>query len=142
MKIRFRLAGAGCVLLLSTLTACAALTPATNDPAPTTTAATTTTTAVRRTTTALPSVGYIHRAASVRSGAGLSYKAIGGVQLGEQITIVGKQGDWYEIQFTATETGFVSGQFVRFTPYDPDATTTTAAETTTTAETTSTGVDE
>lgn len=140
MKMRSWLAGVGCVLLMGSLSACSMISTQTGGT--TTTAAATTTTKAARTTTALPSVGYIHNhAASVRSGAGLAYKAIGGVQLGEQITIVGKQGDWYEIQFGDNETGFVSGQFVRFTPWDPDATTTQAASTTTTGaeNTTTTG---
>lgn len=134
MKQYKRIAGLGSALMM--LAALAACSPAatTKDDTP---AATTTTTSSTRSTTALPSVGYIHNhAASVRSGAGLAYKAIGGVALGEQITIVGKVGDWYEIQFGENETGFVSGQFVRFTPW---VSTTTTRSTKSTATRSSTG---
>ncbi|MGI6263908.1 MAG: SH3 domain-containing protein [Acutalibacteraceae bacterium] len=121
---------ASAAALIAGLSACA---PAA---APAEPSAQTTTSAVPTvSTTALPSVGYIHgHAASVRSGAGLAYKAIGGVQLGEEIVITGKQGDWYAIQFDG-QTGYVSGQFVRFTPWDPDATATAQSVPSTTAAT-------
>ncbi len=115
MTIRTRLIGLGCAaLLLAAVPACSSSPTSDGKTTSSTTSATQRTTT---STTALPSVGYIHgHAASVRSGAGLAYRAIGGVALGEQVSIVGKTGDWYEIQF-GDETGFVSGQFVRFTPW-------------------------
>ncbi len=133
MKRYVRIVGIGSsLLILAALSACSS--PSTPKTEPT---ATTTTTVSTRSTTALPSVGYIHNhAASVRSGAGLAYKAIGGVALGEQIAIVGKTGDWYKIRFGENETGFVSGQFVRFTPWVP---TTTTRATKSTASRASTG---
>lgn len=128
MKQHIRIAGlGGALIMLAALAACAS----DSTPKKGTVSTTATTTASTRSTTALPSVGYIHNhAASVRGGAGLAYKAIGGVVLGERITIVGKVGDWYEIQFTENETGFVSGHFVRFTPWVPTTTTRSTKSTT------------
>lgn len=133
MNIRICLGALGCVVLLGTLSACSSA-PATIDKP-----MVTTTTKALRSTTALPSIGYIHgSAASVRSGAGLAYKAIGGVQLGEEVAIVGKNGDWYEIRFGENQTGFVSGQFVRFTPWVSTTTTRTTITTTNRSITTGT----
>ncbi len=120
MKSRFLLAGIACLLMLGSV-ACNQSASPTDTPATTTSAKLTTATTTRspRTTTALPAVGYIHQACSVRVGAGLTYKAIGGALLGEEFTILGKQGDWYQIRF-GEEVGYVSGHCLRFTPYDPD----------------------
>ena len=87
------------------------------------------------TTTALPSVGYIHNHATlIRSGAGLAYKAVCGIEAGEQVTIVGRNGDWYEVQYQGLS-GYVSGQFLRFTPWDPNTTPPAATTAATTAAT-------
>lgn len=73
----------------------------------------TTTTAV--TTTALTTTtNHGSLAASdviVRSGPGLDYDAIGGITYGEDVTILGKEGDWYRIQF-GDQIGYISAQYI------------------------------
>jgi N-acetylmuramoyl-L-alanine amidase len=62
----------------------------------------------------LPKEGWITAdSMRVRGGAGLIYEVIGGMQYGEKVTILGKSGDWYQIQFADT-VGYVSGQYLTF----------------------------
>lgn len=119
MKFRTCIGALSCAaLLLGSLSACSSPSAPADKPT-----ATTTTTRQAPTTTALPTVGYIHNHATlIRSGAGLVYKALCGIEAGEQVAIISKNGDWYEVQYQGV-TGYVSGQFLRFTPWDPNTTT-------------------
>ncbi len=47
----------------------------------------------------------------VRSGPGLEYDAIGGITYNEEIVILGREGDWYRIQF-GDQVGYISAQYV------------------------------
>ncbi|MBQ8752198.1 MAG: SH3 domain-containing protein [Clostridia bacterium] len=98
---------------------------------------TSTTVTTRTTTTAapLPSVGYCTADPSmhVRVAPGPYEEVIGGLAWGEQVNIVGKEGDWYRITF---KDGFayVSAQYIA--DVSPAETTTAdETETTTAAET-------
>ncbi|MCI8553330.1 MAG: SH3 domain-containing protein [Clostridiales bacterium] len=70
----------------------------------------------------------------IRSGPGTDYRGIGGLKYGEEVTILGREGDWYKIVFKDTG-GYVSAQFIQATPPSaiPIVTTTTAPAATTTA---------
>lgn len=88
-------------------------------PTGTPTTVTTTTTATPTTTTthiSVFSVGYCTAdSLHVRSGPGLDYRGIGGLVHGEQVTVLGQDGDWYQIQFGDT-VGYVSAQYISATP--------------------------
>ena len=47
----------------------------------------------------------------VRSGPGLDYDAIGGITYSEEVVILGREGDWYRIQF-GDQVGYISAQYV------------------------------
>ncbi len=47
----------------------------------------------------------------VRSGPGLDYDAIGGITYDEDVIILGREGDWYRIQF-GDQVGYISAQYV------------------------------
>ena len=47
----------------------------------------------------------------VRSGPGLDHDAIGGITYDEEVTILGREGDWYRIQF-GDQIGYISAQYV------------------------------
>lgn len=47
----------------------------------------------------------------VRSGPGLDYDAIGGIGYDEEVIILGREGDWYRIQF-GDQIGYISAQYV------------------------------
>ena len=47
----------------------------------------------------------------VRSGPGLDYDAIGGITYNEEVVILGREGDWYRIQF-GDQVGYISAQYV------------------------------
>ena len=115
-----------------TLTACVAE-PAEGRQTPETSASTTTTT-TGTTAAPLPSVGYCTADPSmhVRVAPGPYEEVIGGLARGEQVQIVGKEGDWYRIAF---KDGFayVSAQYIADTP--PSETTTADTTASTTAET-------
>ena len=100
------LAGTSALLLIAgSLTACSP----TETPDEQTTTTIQTTTTVATTTTQHGSL-----AASdviVRSGPGLDYDAIGGISYDEEVTILGREGDWYCIQFGDT-VGYISAQYV------------------------------
>ena len=123
---------------LSLLLAACGSGPAEESHAPesTPTSTTATTTTITTTTTApLPSVGYCTADPSmhVRVAPGPYEEVIGGLAWGEQVNIVGKEGDWYRITF---KDGFayVSAQYIA--DVSPAETTTAdETETTTAAET-------
>lgn len=48
----------------------------------------------------------------IRSGPGTSYKVVGSLAQGEQVTINGTQGDWLKIKTTAKIAGWVAKQYV------------------------------
>ncbi len=73
-----------------------------------------TTTTVVTTTVATTTTQHGSLAASdviVRSGPGLDYDAIGGITYSEEVTILGREGDWYRIQF-GDQIGYISAQYV------------------------------
>ena len=112
--------------------------PAEESSAPTESSTTTSTVTTTTTTTAapIPTVGYCVADPSmhVRSGPGPYEEVIGGLAWGEQVSIVGKEGDWYRIQFK-DDVAYVSAHYIRDTP----PVSTTASETdTTTADVSST----
>ena len=105
---------------LSLLLAACGSGPAEESHAPesTPTSTTATTTTITTTTTApLPSVGYCTADPSmhVRVAPGPYEEVIGGLAWGEQVNIVGKEGDWYRITF---KDGFayVSAQYIAAAP--------------------------
>lgn len=51
----------------------------------------------------------------VRPEPNTSCEPIGGLARGEKVTILGKSGDWYRIQFGSTE-AYVSAQYISKTP--------------------------
>lgn len=61
---------------------------------------------------------------------------IGGLKEGEQVTVLGKEGDWYKIQFKKDQPGYVSAQFIQFSKHVPSPTEAAAATTGVTAGTT------
>lgn len=97
-----------------------------------TTAAETTTQAPPTETTApqVTGVGYCFADSMfVRGGPGTDYYAIGGLKYGEQVEILGKEGDWYRIAFKE-DVGYVSAQYIQSSPPPEDIQNTTAATTT------------
>lgn len=80
----------------------------------------------------------------VRPQANTDYIAVGGLTFQEEVTVVGKTGDWYEIQWPTytdnegnlRETAFVSAQYISASRPKPTTTTTAAETTAETAETT------
>lgn len=134
MKMKRLFTGMICIALAGLMSGCQYFSSTPDTAASTTASTTTTATQAARTTTALPSVGYVHyHATLLRSGAGLAYKAVdnGGLPVGTEVTILDKKGDWYYVK-AGEAVGYVSGQFLRFTPWDPDAATTLPENTTTT----------
>ena len=110
----------------------------TTEPTTTTTAAETTTAAP--TTTTVPVTGDLTTGwcnaptMHIRSGPGTDYQAIGGLKNGEQVTILGREGDWYKISFAKGPggVGYVNAQYISGTV----VTTTAPVPTTTAAGTT------
>lgn len=49
---------------------------------------------------------------NIRSGPGLSYQLVKQVYRGEEFTIIKEQGDWIQIQLSATKTGWVANWVV------------------------------
>lgn len=83
-----------------------------------------------------PTTGWATDSLNVRSGPGTDYRGIGGLTPGEEVQILAQEGDWYKIQIRfKDEVGYVSAQYIQFTPFvpaattqaEPTATTTTAA---------------
>ena len=94
------------------------ITPSTNSTDQSTDASTEATTASTEApvvTTAAPvtDIGYVNATTMhIRSGPGTDYGAIGGLKMGDQVKILGKEGDWYKIEFKETG-GYVSAQFIQ-----------------------------
>lgn len=71
---------------------------------------------------------------NVRSGPSTSYTALGRLSPGQEITVTGKtDNDWYRIQYTSDQVGYVSAQYlsdtpVRSEPSSPEADAETPAE--------------
>ncbi len=79
------------------------------------TPATTTNSTTVKTTASLPPFGYITAdSMRVRGEAGLQAEVIGGINFGEKVEILGKNGDWYQIRF-GDGVGYISGQYISFT---------------------------
>lgn len=80
----------------------------------------------------------------VRSGPGNDYRVIGGMKYGEKVYILGREGDWYKIEF-AGGTAYVSAAFVQDTEIPEGATypgsgSTASGSESSTPEATGTGV--
>ena len=143
-------------LLLSSCnkdTPASSLSDETTEPVETQTTATTATTALTTPLTTVPPVsgsfttfpaaGWCNAdTLRVRSGPGLDYNGIGGLKYGEQVTVLGQQGDWFQIKFK-DGVAYVSAQYIQSTEPSviittpPAATTTTAGGATKSGETTS-----
>ncbi len=68
-----------------------------------------------KTTAPLPQFGYITAdSMRVRGEANLKAEIIGGINFGEKVEILGKNGDWYQIRF-GDGFGYISGQYISFT---------------------------
>lgn len=83
---------------------------------------------------AYPPVGYVNATTlHIRPSPNTSGDPIGGLKFGDQVKIVGREGDWYIIPFK-DGTAYISAQYVQETPPvgTTDSTTSTSAETTTT----------
>ena len=123
----------------TTTTTTAKPTTTTTTAKPTTTTTTTTTTAKPTTTTtkaaSVKQVEITGSTVNVRSGAGTSSAKIGSTAKGKKYTYLVTKKDtqgrvWYQIQFTATQKGWVIGTLSKLTDA-PAATTTTTAKPTT-----------
>lgn len=53
----------------------------------------------------------------VRTGPGTNYESIGGLIRGDRVTITGRSGDWYIIDFNG-ESAYVSAQYISATPIE------------------------
>lgn len=105
-----------------------------------TTAETTTVATTTATTTTTPhpdgmTTGWSTDSVNIRTGPGTEYYAIGGLHVGEQVTILGKEGDWYQIRFAngPDGVGYVNAQYISATLVTTTVPPATAPETTTTA---------
>ena len=122
------------MLLLLTLAACGVNTPKKPVTATTAATATTVTTMVAAVTEApeFPKTGYINGASvNVRQTPGTEKEPIGGMKRGQELTLLGREGDWFQIAFawSGGETAYVNAQFVQDTPPAADSTTATTVET-------------
>ena len=126
-----------CVAMLACATACfkSEKTPEPPAPAPTTpttapsaavstmpSVSTGTTAAVPGSLTNFPCVGYATDSLNVRRDASTNYDAVGGLQKGDKVTIVGEEGDFYKIEWSSFDGNFnekyayVSKQYVSASP--------------------------
>jgi uncharacterized protein YgiM (DUF1202 family) len=134
----FRMVCATVLIMLSaaSLAGCNQLSGFTNNATDTTTVISTTQTTLTpaTTTTAIPTSGWCNSEAGlrVRSGPGTDYNGIGGLYYAEEVTILGKEGDWYEILF-ADGTAYASALYIQSTPVT-EATTTAEVLTESTTE--------
>lgn len=87
----------------------AACSPSDDDTAQTTTTAATTTTVA--TTTTMKKAVLEADNLSVRSGPGFDEEVIGGIFKGDELEIIGREGDWFKINFGDGE-GYVNAQYV------------------------------
>ena len=134
MKITaFAAAAALCALTLSACVAEPAEESRADSAAPTT-AVTSVTTTPTTTAVVYPTVGYCVADPSmyVRSQPAPYAEVIGGLAYGEEVSIVGKEGDWYKIAFK-DDFAYVSAQYILgelpAPTADPAATAGTTAET-------------
>ena len=89
--------------------------------------------------TTFPAAGWCNAdTLRVRSGPGLDYNGIGGLKYGEQVTVLGQQGDWFQIKFK-DGVAYVSAQYIQATEPPVINTTPPAAATTTAGGATSGG---
>jgi N-acetylmuramoyl-L-alanine amidase len=51
-------------------------------------------------------------AVNVRSGPSTTNDRIGKAKLGATYTYLGKEGDWYKVQYTTTTIGYIYGTFI------------------------------
>ena len=67
----------------------------------------------------------------VRSGPGMGYCGIGGLKYGEQMEILGREGDWFRIAFQPGPdgVGYVSAQYIQGAPPAPTTAPMTTAST-------------
>lgn len=86
-------------------------TPGTTTTTPsTTTPSTTTTTTNTNTSTTLTITG---NTLNVRSGPGTNYEVVTGLTKGDKVTKLGQEGDWYRIQTSGGQTGYISAQYAQ-----------------------------
>lgn len=78
-----------------------------NTTTPTTTTPSTTTT---NTSTTLTITG---NTLNVRSGPGTNYEIVTGLTKGDKVTKLGQEGDWYRIQTSGGQTGYISAQYAQ-----------------------------
>lgn len=50
---------------------------------------------------------------NVRSGPGTSYEVVTGLVKGDTVTKLGQEGDWYRIQTSSGQTGYISSQYAQ-----------------------------
>lgn len=109
----------GLCALLALLPGCGAQGDGASSDAPVETMAAETTTQAPPTETTVPQVtgvGYCTAdSMNVRGGPGTDYYAIGGLKYGEQVEILGREGDWYRISFKEGD-GYVSAQYIQSSP--------------------------
>ena len=127
-----------CVAMLACATACFKSEKTPEPPAPAPTAPTTapsaavstmptvvstgTTAAVPGSLTNFPCVGYATDSLNIRRDASTNYDAVGGLQKGDKVTIVGEEGDFYKIEWSSFDGNFnekyayVSKQYVSASP--------------------------
>lgn len=103
-----------------------------------TTLATVAVTTVPSDITEFPCAGYATDSLNVRRTPNLDYDAVGGLNEGDQVTIVGKEGDFYKIEWNSFDGNYgekyayVSAQYIsksKAAPTIPTATTATIATT-------------
>lgn len=127
-----------CVVLAVALCGCFGK----DEPAPDTTPTTVDVTTTQPTTAATtagdqPFTGYVNATTlRVRPSADTAGEPIGGLEFGDTVSVIGREGDWYKISFK-DGIGYVSAQYIQDTvPTEGTAagttdTTATAADTTT-----------
>ena len=71
----------------------------------------TTTTAAPTTTTTAVDGSIVASEVIVRDGPGFEYDSIGGISYNEDVTIVGREGDWYRVAF-GDGFGYISAAYV------------------------------
>ena len=138
-----------CVAMLLCATACfkseekpetSAAAPSMATTAPSATSSTAATSASAAVTTvasgsldSFPCVGYTTDSLNVRRDASTDYDAIGGLDKGDKVTIVGEEGDFYKIEWSSFDGNFegqyayVSKQYVSASPNGETAASTTGA---------------
>ena len=101
---------------------------------PVTTAATTASTPVAEgSLDKFPCIGYATDSLNVRRDASINYDAIGGLEKGDKVTIVGREGDFYKIEWSSFDGNFdgeyayVSAQYISASPNGETTASTTGA---------------